>query len=126
MARIQKTVQLAFALVLSACTLASEPQSPVREVLADPVVSYLLPGQTAQIRVQLADAAGKTREATNAVFLSADASIATVSPAGIITAKAPGKTNIAARVDSLSTTVSVEVLSDFGQAVASVYTARTS
>lgn len=110
-------------LVQPSCLLTSEPEEPARAIALEPVVSYLLPGGTASLRVQIVDAAGGTRDGKGAVFSSADITIATVSSSGVVTAKAPGRTEVVARIESFSASVDIEVLPDFGTPVTSVHTA---
>jgi hypothetical protein len=103
--------------------LSPEPEEPARAIALEPVVSYLLPGGTATLRVQIVDAAGGMRDGKGAVFSSADITIATVSSSGVVTAKAPGRTEVVARIESFSASVDIEVLPDFGTPVTSVHTA---
>ncbi len=82
---------------------------PVYSVIASPTAVTLLGGATGQITTTLKDSLGTVLTGRYVVWSSADTTIATVSNAGLITARSPGAVAVTATSEGHSATVTVTV-----------------
>ncbi|MGQ0639156.1 MAG: beta strand repeat-containing protein [Gemmatimonadaceae bacterium] len=103
-ARIRATVEGKFA---EATVLVQ--QVPVANVAVTPNEVTLTPGQTSQVTVTLSDSAGNVLIGRSVTFATSDATIASVSTAGLIIAVAQGSTRIEVSSEGKSATVAVTV-----------------
>ncbi len=67
---------------------------PVASVLINPVTAVALVGTTVQLAATLLDSAGNVLSGRSLTWASSDPSVATVSPAGLVTGLAPGAATI--------------------------------
>ena len=89
---------------------APQPGGPaVREVIVTPDSLRLAPGQTATLRAEARGAAGTV--ATTAIEWSSETpTVASISPAGVVTAVSPGRARVSARAGSTTGTAWVSVV----------------
>ncbi|WP_396224738.1 SUMF1/EgtB/PvdO family nonheme iron enzyme [Gemmatimonas sp.] len=89
---------------------APQPGGPaVREVIVTPDSLRLAPGQTATLRAEARGAAGTV--ASSAIeWASETPTVASVSPAGVVTAVSPGRVRVSARAGSIMGTAWVSVV----------------
>lgn len=82
---------------------------PVSTVAVTVTQSALQPGQTSQATAVTRDVNGVILNGRVVTWVSTNPSVATVSPSGLITAVAPGNTNVTATSEGVSTSVPITV-----------------
>lgn len=90
----------------------SQP-GPVTTVELDAMAATLVEGETVQITATARDAGGHVVEGRVVQWTSADPSIATVSPFGLVASTRVGAVKITARVDGASTQATITVVADY-------------
>jgi Tol biopolymer transport system component len=98
----QITVYLAVMALLIACSDSSDsvsPTRPVATVAVTPAASALVVGQTAELAAVAKDASGKVIGGRAVQWATSNASVATVSTAGVVTAVAEGTATVSATVE---------------------------
>lgn len=90
---------------------SAPPPVPVASILIDPASVSLTPGGTRTLTATTRDATGGVLPGRAITWTSANASVATVSTSGTVTAVAPGATTVTAASEGRSATVTVTVLS---------------
>src|SRR5690348_1046463 len=81
----------------------------VAEVVVAPLTASVVVGGTLPLQATLRDASGQTISGPSVIWSVQDSSIATVSPAGVVTARAVGSTQVAASADGKSGLASISV-----------------
>lgn len=92
--------------------LAIDP-IPAATVVADVVAFNILEGFVTTVQATVFDSLGRTLEGRTITWTSDDATVATVSPAGVVTAVLEGTTRIVARHGALADTIAVRVRAVF-------------
>ena len=85
-------------------------QAAASMVLSDTAVAFSALGETSQITATLKDQNGNDISGTKAIWTTADASVATISSTGLITAVAEGTVVVSVTLGTLSAEVDVTVL----------------
>jgi uncharacterized protein YjdB len=96
----------------------------VTRIEITPRRAYLLPGETRRLSATAYDANGFVVTGRTVLWTTADATIATASPAGDVRAVGVGTTTATAVVDGRTASTDVLVIPTFGQTVATVRSAR--
>jgi uncharacterized delta-60 repeat protein len=108
-------IQMACAATAVACGLAacgggnSPPPQAVASVAIAPVSVTLTVGGTQQLTAKAEDASGNVVSGGSMTWQSTDATVATVSPTGLVSALAGGSAGITASVDGVAGTAAVSV-----------------
>ncbi|MFT5141484.1 MAG: hypothetical protein ACI80V_002736 [Rhodothermales bacterium] len=103
-------------------TVVDDPNQLVLITL-DPDVVTLTPGLTSQFQAGFFSLAGDALPPQALTYVVSDPSVATVSPSGLVTAVAPGTTNVTAGAEGV-TSMPAEV-KVFGQALRGTFRARS-
>ena len=105
---------------LSSTVQATVTAIPVASVSVTPSSSTLAVNGTVSLSAKAMDSNGNTLTGRATVWSSSNASVVTVSPAGVATAVSPGTSTITASIEGKSATASITVSSPSGGAVASI------
>lgn len=90
-------------------TSADRTTQDVAEVVVSPLTASVAVGSTLPLQASVRDASGQTISGTTVVWSVQDTSIATVSPLGVVTARAVGATQVAASANGRSGLASISV-----------------
>lgn len=90
-------------------TSADRTTQDVAEVVVSPLTASVAVGGTLPLQASVRDASGQTISSTTVVWSVQDTSIATVSPLGVVTARAVGATQVAASANGRSGLASISV-----------------
>jgi uncharacterized protein YjdB len=110
--RAQRRLLAGATLAAAACSDPASSGTPVERVDVQPASLTITAGETGVLAVQLYDASGNLLDPRAVFWSSQDTSVASVNPAGLVTAIAPGKVQIAASIDGKSDVASVAVTRD--------------
>lgn len=100
----------AFAVACGGGITTTDLSAPgVAEVVVTPLTASVAVGGTLPLQATLRDAGGQTVSGPAVVWSVQDSSIATVSPAGVVTARAVGNTQVAASANGKSGLASIAV-----------------
>ena len=94
---------------ITAGVLVNVSPKPVASVTVDPPAAALQVGQTVTIQATALDGEGEPLAGRTITFLSDNATIASVSTAGVVTAIAPGQTQVRARAEGKEGTSTITV-----------------
>lgn len=92
-----------------AITSADRASVDVAEVVVSPLTSSVIVGSTLPLQASVRDASGQAIAGTTVVWSVEDTSIASVSPIGVVTARAVGATQVAASANGRSGLASITV-----------------
>ncbi|HEX6104261.1 MAG TPA: leishmanolysin-related zinc metalloendopeptidase [Gemmatimonadales bacterium] len=105
--------RLALALVgtaaLVACDGGTDPTVPTTITVSPTTVSFTAVGQTQQLQAAITDQRGDPVEGSALEWASSDEAVATVSPAGLVTAQGPGIAQVTAGVGGIAAVAQISV-----------------
>jgi hypothetical protein len=101
---------LAAVILLAAAGCRDQKQPDVATVVVDPGEQTLLARQTVQLNAVARDEDGAAPAGARFTWRSLDARVATVDPAGMVTAVAPGSTGVVASYRNRADTAQIEVI----------------
>lgn len=97
-------------LAMAACGVTEAERAPVEAVSVTPGALELAAGATAGLDAQAVDADGNVLDDRRIVWATSNASVATVSDRGLVTAVAPGRADVAATAEGKSGVAAVTVV----------------
>jgi uncharacterized protein YjdB len=101
----------AFSIACGGSITATDLSAPdVVEVVVAPITANVVVGGTLPLQATMRDASGQAISGPTLLWSVQDTSIATVSPAGVVTARAVGSTQVAASADGRSGLASITVV----------------
>ncbi len=100
-------------LTVSACRDGQAPLAPAAEVRVTPAPGILAVGDTLRLRADVLGAQGDTLRDRIVVWSSSDPGVATVTPAGLVTAIASGTAEISAATEAIAGSVTVIAVAPF-------------
>jgi uncharacterized protein YjdB len=109
-ARVGACLAAAFAIGCGGSITATDAGAPdVAEVVIAPLTASVVVGSTLPLQATVRDAGGLVVTGPTILWSVEDTSIATVSPAGVVTARAVGSTQVAASANGRSGLASITV-----------------
>jgi uncharacterized protein YjdB/alpha-tubulin suppressor-like RCC1 family protein len=84
--------------------------APAATVAVSPVTINLATGESATLEAAVKDARGNVLRDRKIEWASSDSSVGTVSPAGVVVARAPGTTQVTATVEGIKASASLKVV----------------
>ena len=106
-----RLLAMAFIVACSGAITSVDRTAPdVAEVVVSPLTASVVVGSTIPLQASVRDASGQAVSGPAVMWSVQDTSIATVSPAGVVTARAVGSTQVAASANGKSGLASITVM----------------
>ncbi|MEO7967049.1 MAG: Ig-like domain-containing protein, partial [Gemmatimonadaceae bacterium] len=101
-------------LALAACGGSTEPKTQETKgaIIVSAVTSNMVAGTTQQLHAAVTDSAGKATRTATVSWSAAPASVATISPTGLLTAVAVGTAKVTAKSGTLTSETDIEVVAN--------------